>query len=75
MIKMAMSNSKPLPATSSPMQAAAMVQKLLMPLDETMNEHKRTQLRELAALNGALLHSDRTMMYPRQQVLLRKLAA
>jgi hypothetical protein len=29
-----------------------MVQKLLMPLDETMNEHKRTQLRELAALNG-----------------------
>ncbi|KAF5843366.1 hypothetical protein DUNSADRAFT_17944 [Dunaliella salina] len=34
--------------------AAAMVKKLLMPLDETMNEHKRTQLRELAALNGTL---------------------
>lgn len=31
-----------------------MVQKLLKPLDETMNEHKRTQLRELAALNGTV---------------------
>ncbi len=41
-------------------QAAAMVQKLLMPLDETMNEHKRTQLRELAALNGALHSRQRS---------------
>jgi hypothetical protein len=32
-----------------------MVEKLLTPMDETMNDHKRMQLRELAALNGELL--------------------
>ncbi|XP_051121265.1 splicing factor-like protein 1 [Andrographis paniculata] len=32
--------------------AAGMVQKLLQPVDEVLNEHKRQQLRELAALNG-----------------------
>ncbi|CAI9102335.1 OLC1v1000588C1 [Oldenlandia corymbosa var. corymbosa] len=34
--------------------AAAMVQKLLLPVDEVLNEHKRQQLRELAALNGTI---------------------
>lgn len=32
--------------------AAGMVEKLLTPVDEVLNEHKRQQLRELAALNG-----------------------
>eukprot|EP00268_Persea_americana_P026629 TRINITY_DN2608_c0_g2_i1.p1 TRINITY_DN2608_c0_g2~~TRINITY_DN2608_c0_g2_i1.p1 ORF type:complete len:486 (+),score=114.19 TRINITY_DN2608_c0_g2_i1:125-1459(+) len=31
-----------------------MVEKLLMPVDEGLNEHKRQQLRELAALNGTI---------------------
>ncbi|KAL4450593.1 hypothetical protein ABPG77_000949 [Micractinium sp. CCAP 211/92] len=34
--------------------AAAMIERLLQPLDEEMNEHKKLQLRELAALNGTL---------------------
>ncbi|KAK9095479.1 hypothetical protein Scep_026948 [Stephania cephalantha] len=34
--------------------AAGMVQKLLQPVDEGLNEHKRQQLRELAALNGTI---------------------
>jgi len=34
-------------------QATAMVAKLLSPLDDETNEWKRTQLRELAAINGA----------------------
>ncbi|XP_010926686.1 splicing factor-like protein 1 [Elaeis guineensis] len=34
--------------------ACAMVEKLLQPVDETLNEHKRQQLRELAALNGTI---------------------
>ncbi|KAJ0856056.1 putative transcription factor interactor and regulator CCHC(Zn) family [Helianthus annuus] len=34
--------------------AASMVQKLLQPVDEVLNEHKRQQLRELAALNGTI---------------------
>ncbi|KAL5725471.1 hypothetical protein ACHQM5_008612 [Ranunculus cassubicifolius] len=34
--------------------AVAMVEKLLIPVDEGMNEHKRAQLRELAKLNGNL---------------------
>lgn len=33
-------------------KAAGMVQKLLTPVEEGANEHKRTQLLELAALNG-----------------------
>jgi hypothetical protein len=33
-------------------QACAMVQRLLEPLDETLSEHKRMQLRELATING-----------------------
>ncbi|EFJ49823.1 hypothetical protein VOLCADRAFT_59083 [Volvox carteri f. nagariensis] len=33
-------------------KAAALIEKLLQPQDETLNEHKRLQLRELAALNG-----------------------
>lgn len=34
--------------------AADMIEKLLEPVDEARNEHKRLQLRELAALNGTL---------------------
>mmetsp|Transcript_43264 Transcript_43264/g.109537 ORF Transcript_43264/g.109537 Transcript_43264/m.109537 type:complete len:571 (+) Transcript_43264:102-1814(+) len=35
-------------------KAAIMVEKLLQPVDEARNEHKRMQLRELASLNGTL---------------------
>ncbi|KAI5073913.1 hypothetical protein GOP47_0011926 [Adiantum capillus-veneris] len=35
-------------------QAVSMVEKLLSPVDEGHNEHKRAQLRELAALNGTI---------------------
>eukprot|EP00252_Welwitschia_mirabilis_P022410 TRINITY_DN6058_c0_g2_i1.p1 TRINITY_DN6058_c0_g2~~TRINITY_DN6058_c0_g2_i1.p1 ORF type:complete len:1098 (+),score=259.15 TRINITY_DN6058_c0_g2_i1:222-3296(+) len=35
-------------------KAAGMVEKLLQPVDEVLNEHKRAQLRELAALNGTI---------------------
>ncbi|GAB2294106.1 Splicing factor 1 [Dionaea muscipula] len=34
--------------------AAGMLEKLLQPVDEVLNEHKRQQLRELAALNGTI---------------------
>ncbi|KAK9796272.1 hypothetical protein WJX73_001196 [Symbiochloris irregularis] len=34
--------------------AAQMIEELLVPTDEARNEHKRLQLRELAALNGTL---------------------
>ncbi len=34
--------------------AAQMIEDLLVPTDEARNEHKRLQLQELAALNGAL---------------------
>ncbi|XAR54931.1 hypothetical protein NMG60_11030269 [Bertholletia excelsa] len=34
--------------------AVGMVEKLLQPVDEGLNEHKRQQLRELAALNGTI---------------------
>lgn len=34
--------------------ASAMIERLLEPMDEERNEHKRLQLRELAALNGTL---------------------
>lgn len=34
--------------------AARMIERLMQPLDEEMNEHKKLQLRELAALNGTL---------------------
>ena len=34
--------------------AAKMIEELLVPTDEARNEHKRLQLRELAALNGTL---------------------
>lgn len=33
-------------------KAKAMIEKLLIPVDEDMNEHKRQQLRELALMNG-----------------------
>ncbi|KAH7447291.1 hypothetical protein KP509_01G100600 [Ceratopteris richardii] len=35
-------------------QAVSMIEKLLSPVDEGHNEHKRAQLRELAALNGTI---------------------
>lgn len=34
------------------LQAADMIEKLLVPVEEGANEHKRLQLRELASLNG-----------------------
>ncbi|KAG6503789.1 splicing factor-like protein 1 [Zingiber officinale] len=34
--------------------ASAMIEKLLHPVDEVLNEHKRQQLKELAALNGTI---------------------
>ncbi|GFP80790.1 branchpoint-bridging protein [Phtheirospermum japonicum] len=38
--------------------AAGMVEKLLQPVDEVLNEHKRQQLRELAALNGTIREEE-----------------
>ncbi|KAF8412964.1 hypothetical protein HHK36_000936 [Tetracentron sinense] len=38
--------------------AAGMVEKLLQPVDEGLNEHKRQQLRELAALNGTIREDE-----------------
>ena len=35
-------------------KAAEMIERLLMPSDDVLAEHKRLQLRELAALNGTL---------------------
>lgn len=39
-------------------KAAEMIEDLLQPNDESFNEHKRLQLRELAALNGTLKPED-----------------
>jgi splicing factor 1 len=39
-------------------RAATEVERLLTPIDESENEHKRTQLRELAALNGTLRNDN-----------------
>eukprot|EP00899_Mesostigma_viride_P027006 jgi/Mesvir1/7490/Mv19250-RA.1 len=39
-------------------KAYNMVAKLLVPVEEGANEHKRTQLRELAALNGTLREDE-----------------
>eukprot|EP01027_Heterolobosea_sp_BB2_P015618 GEZU01022342.1.p1 GENE.GEZU01022342.1~~GEZU01022342.1.p1 ORF type:complete len:457 (-),score=68.60 GEZU01022342.1:36-1406(-) len=41
-------------------KASAMVEKLLIPVEEGMNEHKRQQLRELASINGTLRDDDMT---------------
>ncbi|KAF3781977.1 Branchpoint-bridging protein [Nymphaea thermarum] len=38
--------------------ASGMVEKLLQPVDEVLNEHKRQQLRELAALNGTIREDE-----------------
>ncbi|KAL3652321.1 hypothetical protein CASFOL_002002 [Castilleja foliolosa] len=38
--------------------AAGMVEKLLQPVDEVLNEHKRQQLKELAALNGTIREEE-----------------
>lgn len=35
-------------------KAAEMIERLLLPSDDTLAEHKRLQLRELASLNGTL---------------------
>ncbi|KAJ7526258.1 hypothetical protein O6H91_17G090400 [Diphasiastrum complanatum] len=35
-------------------KAGTMIEKLLVPVDEVINEHKRAQLRELASLNGTV---------------------
>lgn len=39
-------------------KAVGMVEKLLHPVDEGLNEHKRQQLRELAALNGTIKEDE-----------------
>ena len=39
-------------------KAAAMVEQLLVPTSDDQNQHKRMQLRELAALNGTLRSDD-----------------
>ncbi|QDZ24397.1 splicing factor-like protein [Chloropicon primus] len=39
-------------------KAVAMVEQLLVPVDESRNQHKRMQLRELAELNGTLRSED-----------------
>jgi hypothetical protein len=43
--------------------AADMIADLMQPEDEARNEHKRMQLRELAALNGTL---KARLQYPRR---------
>ena len=48
-------------------RAAAMVRQLLKPVDETFNEHKRAQLRELALINGTLRDIE-GMNYPEKDV-------
>lgn len=50
----ARSYSVPTACTVQVDAAAQMIQDLLVPTDEARNEHKRVQLRELAALNGTL---------------------
>ena len=44
-------------------RAAAMVRQLLKPVDETFNEHKRAQLRELALINGTLRDIEGTLCH------------
>lgn len=44
-------------------RAAEMIEDLLQPQDETRLEHKRMQLRELAALNGTLKDEDVRLSY------------
>ena len=39
-------------------RACEMIEKLLVPVDENMNEHKREQLRQLAIMNGTLREVD-----------------
>lgn len=39
---------------SYPLSASKMVKKLLVPIEEGKNEHKRAQLRKLAEINGTL---------------------
>eukprot|EP01018_Ginkgo_biloba_P016462 Gb_41039 [translate_table: standard] len=39
-------------------EASSMIEKLLVPVDEHRNVHKRAQLRELAALNGTIRDAD-----------------
>ena len=39
-------------------RACEMIEKLLIPVDENMNEHKREQLRQLAIMNGTLREVD-----------------
>ena len=44
--------------------AAIMIEDLLQPQDEQRNEHKRLQLRELAALNGTLKDDEARPHHP-----------
>jgi len=54
-------------------KAAKMISALLVPMDETQNEHKRQQLRELAEINGTLrdrlwVRSDSELSFERSNV-------
>lgn len=52
-------------------RAAEMIEDLLQPQDESRMEHKRMQLRELAALNGTLKDEDvRSLTFPALPLLL-----
>ena len=46
------------PGISQVEKATEMIEMLLRPVDETHNEHKRKQLRELALINGTLKDED-----------------
>ena len=54
-------------------KATAIIKKLLIPVDEDMNEHKRTQLRELALMNGTL--RDETSIEAMQKRLDEEMAS
>ena len=45
-------------------KASKMIEKLLIPVDEDKNEHKREQLRKLAELNGTLRDVDPGFVIP-----------
>ncbi len=48
-------------------KAAEMLTELMQPEDEARNEHKRMQLRELAALNGTLKVRRCSVLHKSQQ--------
>ncbi|KAI8467431.1 MAG: hypothetical protein J3K34DRAFT_386945 [Monoraphidium minutum] len=47
-------------------RASAMIERMCTPMDDAHNEHKRLQLRELAALNGTLKDEEMQLMLAEQ---------